>query len=243
MFIVREPMLQGVRRKTEKLGFGIIIWRSDNGSDRRQTFVTMICKRNGTYQLSIRNLKRDDTRSRKCECPFKLCGYCMEDDTWKFNVISVIHNHALHDRLPGNPIVCHLISQERELVSDMTLNMVAPKNILAYLKQKRPLNVSNIKQIYNVHARNNKAVRGKIWDATSVKAFGRRWLCFKLQSFWKVIVRDISWSHPNSVKLFNTFSFVLIIDSIYKTNKYRLPLLEIIVLLLRSWHIQPIFHF
>lgn len=44
----------------------------------------------------------------------------------------------------------------------------------------------------------------------------------------KVIVRDIFWSHPDSVKLFNNFPTVLIIDSTYKTNKYKLPLLEII---------------
>lgn len=42
-----------------------------------------------------------------------------------------------------------------------------------------------------------------------------------------VTVRDIFWSHPDSVKLFNTFPSVLIIDSTYKTNKYRFPLLEI----------------
>ena len=34
--------------------------------------------------------------------------------------------------------------------------------------------------------------------------------------------------HPNGIKLFNTFSTVLVLDSTYKTNKYRLPLLEIV---------------
>ncbi|XP_058783645.1 uncharacterized protein LOC131658357 [Vicia villosa] len=44
----------------------------------------------------------------------------------------------------------------------------------------------------------------------------------------KVIVPDIFWTHPKSIKLFNTFPNVLIIDSMYKTNKYKLPLLEIV---------------
>lgn len=43
----------------------------------------------------------------------------------------------------------------------------------------------------------------------------------------KVTVRGIFWSHPDSIKLFNTFSTVLIIDSTYKTNKYIFSLLEI----------------
>ncbi|XP_058767928.1 uncharacterized protein LOC131641650 [Vicia villosa] len=44
----------------------------------------------------------------------------------------------------------------------------------------------------------------------------------------KVSVRDIFWTHTESIKLSNTYPTVLIIDSTYKTNKYRLPLLEIV---------------
>ncbi|CAK8541116.1 unnamed protein product [Lathyrus sativus] len=43
-----------------------------------------------------------------------------------------------------------------------------------------------------------------------------------------VTVRDIFWTHPDSKKLFNTFPTVLILDSSYKTNKYRLPLFEMV---------------
>jgi len=36
-------------------------------------------------------------------------------------------------------------------------------------------------------------------------------------------VQDIFWTHPTSVKLFNNFVTVLIMDSTYKTNLYRMP--------------------
>lgn len=75
----------------------------------------------------IRKLKRDDTGSRKCERLFKLHGYHKANYTWKLNVVSDIHNHALSDQKVSHPIVCHLILEEKELVSDMKLNMVAPK--------------------------------------------------------------------------------------------------------------------
>ncbi|MCI08712.1 protein FAR1-RELATED SEQUENCE 5-like, partial [Trifolium medium] len=42
------------------------------------------------------------------------------------------------------------------------------------------------------------------------------------------MLSKILWAHPDSVKLFNTFRPVLIMDSTYKINKYRLPLLEFI---------------
>jgi len=42
------------------------------------------------------------------------------------------------------------------------------------------------------------------------------------------VVRDIFWSHPDAVKLSNAYNLVFIIDSTYKMNRYRLPLLDII---------------
>ncbi|CAI8617883.1 unnamed protein product [Vicia faba] len=44
----------------------------------------------------------------------------------------------------------------------------------------------------------------------------------------KVTVRDIFWTHLESIKLFNTFPTVLIIDVMYKINMYRFSLLEIV---------------
>lgn len=79
-------------------------------------------------------------------------------------------------------------------------------------------------------ARDNKTVRGprseiqQLLNLLKDKDYVSRYrVCED-----KVTNQDIFFSLPNSVKLFNTFLFVLIIDSIYKTNKYRLPLLEIV---------------
>lgn len=46
----------------------------------------------------------------------------------------ILHNHALSHKLVDHPIVCHLILAEKELVSNMTLNTVRSKNVLATLK-------------------------------------------------------------------------------------------------------------
>jgi len=42
------------------------------------------------------------------------------------------------------------------------------------------------------------------------------------------VVRDIFWSHPDIVKLSNACNLVFLIDSTYKTNKFRLSLLDIV---------------
>jgi alpha-glucosidase len=42
------------------------------------------------------------------------------------------------------------------------------------------------------------------------------------------VVHDLFWAYLDAFKLFNTFNLVLIIDSTYKTNRYRMPLLEVV---------------
>lgn len=152
------------------------------------------------------------------------------NDTWKFNVVFVIHNHAFKNELVGHPIICSLKSDEKEIIPDMSLIRAAPKNILADLKQKRPKSVSNIKQIYNACYRNNMEIRGSRSEMQQLLKLlddnhyvSRYKVCED-----KVTVRDIFWTHPESLKLFNTSLNILIIDSTYKTNKYKLPLLKII---------------
>ncbi|KAL5142008.1 PKS-NRPS hybrid synthetase [Glycine soja] len=43
------------------------------------------------------------------------------------------------------------------------------------------------------------------------------------------VVRDIFWCHPDAVKLVNACNLVFLIDNTYKTNRYKLPLLDFIL--------------
>ncbi|XP_058733979.1 uncharacterized protein LOC131605663 [Vicia villosa] len=155
----RESMLTWIRRNATDLGFGAVIGRSDYGTTRRNVFVTMLCERSGKYHPSLRKFKRDDTGTRKCECPFKIRGYMVASKKWRFNVICGLHNHDMCGKLQGHPNVCQVRPEEKTCVNDMSLNLVQPKNILTTLKRKEPDNISNIRQVYNIQYCNNKAVK------------------------------------------------------------------------------------
>ncbi|XP_050875059.1 uncharacterized protein LOC127078669 [Lathyrus oleraceus] len=161
----------------------------------------MTCEISGKYRPSLQNFKRDDICSRKCECLIKLCAYMLANKKWRFNVICCLHNPDFYEKLTDHPIACRLILEEKDFISDMPLNLIQPKNILASLKHQRPEIVSNINQVYNIRYRTYE-------DG--------------------VTIRDIFWIHPHFINLFNKFPTVLIIDSLYKTNKYKRPLLEMV---------------
>ncbi|XP_050888590.1 uncharacterized protein LOC127093722 [Lathyrus oleraceus] len=127
-FVVREHILERIRIEAAKLGFNVVIGRPNYGSNRRQTFVTLRCKRNDKYTKPIRKLKHDGTNSRKCECHFKLCGYLMVNNTWTFNVICGIHNHGMCYKLVDQSIACCINLKGKELVYGMTSNMGSPKH-------------------------------------------------------------------------------------------------------------------
>ncbi|CAK8567047.1 unnamed protein product [Lathyrus sativus] len=112
----------------------------------------------------------------------------------------------------------------------MTLNLVQPKNILVILKRKRPDNIENNKQVYNIRYLTNKTIKE---DITEMQQLLKLLNDNNYVSRYKicnngVTLRDIIWTHPDSIKLFNTFMKALILDTTYKINKYRLPLFEII---------------
>ncbi|XP_050891007.1 uncharacterized protein LOC127096489 [Lathyrus oleraceus] len=163
---------------------------SDNDSDRRGEFVTMTCERSGKYGPYLRNFKRDDTGSRKCECPFKLRCYMLVNKKWRFNVICGLHNHNLCEKLSYRPIACRLMPEEKECVSDI----VQLKNILATLRRKRPGNISNIKQVYhitrNVRSRVKPAVGTKHIKAEDGKRVKASVIVEKIMDAWNVIVNS-----------------------------------------------------
>ncbi|XP_050915838.1 uncharacterized protein LOC127130927 [Lathyrus oleraceus] len=120
----------------------------------------MTCEGSRKYRPLLRYFKRDDTGSRKYECPFKVHGYMLANNKWRFNVICGLYNHDLCEKLVSHPIVYRLMPEEKEYVADMTLNLIQTKNISATLKRKRPKNISNIMQVYNIRYQTNKALRG-----------------------------------------------------------------------------------
>ncbi|KAK2382991.1 hypothetical protein QL285_070490 [Trifolium repens] len=114
----------------------------------------------------------------------------------------------------------------------MTKNHVKPrsKHILSTIRSKNLESSTTSKHIYNVRQRMRSEAQGgrteiqQLFKCLSDGNYthGRRLLSDNQT------VSDIFFAHPESIKLFNLFPTMLLLDSTYKTNKYRLPLLEFV---------------
>ncbi|KAL5191388.1 hypothetical protein HKD37_04G010669 [Glycine soja] len=95
---------------------------------------------------------------------------------------------------------------EKTLIADMTKSMVKPRNILLNLKEHNANSCTTIKQIYNARSAFRSSIRGSDLE---------------MQHLMKLLERDqyIHWHRIKDEDM---------VHNTYKTNRYRLPLLDFI---------------
>ncbi|KAH1266064.1 Protein FAR1-RELATED SEQUENCE 5 [Glycine max] len=130
-------------------------------------------------------------------------------------LICGVHNHELAKSLVGHPYAGQLTKAEKTLITDMTKSMVKPRNILLTLKEHNANNCTTIKHIYNARSAFRSSIRGSDLEMQHL---------IKDED----VVLDIFWCHHDAVKLVNACNLVFLIDITYKTNRYRLPLLDFV---------------
>ncbi|XP_028186369.1 protein FAR1-RELATED SEQUENCE 5-like [Glycine soja] len=232
LFGSREEVLQWAQLLVHDIGFVAVIMRFDTntGVRGRASFLLITCERSGQYRPKKHNLVRACTGSRKCECPFKLHAKPVSGgDNWMVKLICGIHNHEMAKSLVGHPYAGRLTKDEKNVVVDMTKSMVKPRNILLMLKEHDDNNYKTIKQIYNVRHAYRSSIKRSNTEMQQLMILLDRdqyihWHRVKDDN----VVRDLFWSHPDAIKLTNSCNLVFLIDNTYKTNRYKLSLLDIV---------------
>ncbi|KAI5387086.1 hypothetical protein KIW84_073298 [Lathyrus oleraceus] len=229
-FGTREEVIRWIKEVGIDNKVTFIISRSDTetGKRGRSNKIIFDCDKGGKHKISDSGTQ---SASKKCGCPFKIRSTLGKDGSgWKIDVKCGLHNHGLPDRLEGHSFIGRLTTDEKQHVADLAKRHVAPRNILLSLQDKFPENVTRITQVYKHKSVIEKEIRGPRSEIQHL---------FKLIEdagyvYWSrkqddsEVVREIFWAHPDSVKLLNIFPIVLVMDSTYKTNKYRQHLFEIV---------------
>ncbi|XP_057432547.1 uncharacterized protein LOC130725322 [Lotus japonicus] len=94
----------------------------------------------------------------------------------------------------------------------------------------KPGNITTIRQVYDEQMTH---IRAKMGALTKIQYLMRlleedKYTHWSRSDEGSTVIRSLFWSHPVSIQLFNQFRTVVLIDSTYKTNKYMIPLLEIV---------------
>ncbi|KAL8458339.1 hypothetical protein ACS0TY_036009 [Phlomoides rotata] len=243
-FVSRDALLQWVRRVGNENNMVIVVKRSDNGAGKKKARVFLACERGGSYRrwkekTKVKGANNDndenpvkgrETGTKKCECQFLLKGTQLSPTEWVMEVKCGTHNHPIATYLEGHSYAGRLSKEEEEFVIDMSKCNAPPKSVLKELKRKNDHNHSTLRTIYNARQKHRVVEycgRTQLQYLMS-KLVENHYIHYSRRCSKTNTLNELFFAHPVSLNLVRSFPKVLLIDCTYKTNRYRLPYLEIV---------------
>jgi len=223
-FASKNDIVKHLKEQYLKEGVVLTTQRSD------ATRVLLKCDLGGCYRNRL--LLSDEGRLRKTSsrltgCPFQI-SCTVTRGVWVYSIVSGSHNHAVGEDLAGHAVVRRPTTEERAKIQQLGSLGVAPKHILSVLHIEFDGNKSTAQHVYNV-LQSTKAefLRGRspieaLADLVSEDGY--------ISNVW-LKDRDVIgvfFMHKDSVALAKVYNTVFLLDCTYKTNKFNMPLLNIV---------------
>ncbi|XP_065850051.1 protein FAR-RED ELONGATED HYPOCOTYL 3-like isoform X1 [Euphorbia lathyris] len=116
------------------------------------------------------------------------------------------------------------------IVRDMSSAQAKPCAILAVVKEKHPKDNPTIKHVYNYRDKMRKdGFEGRDLASQFYHiALENKYAHYTQTEGDSSVITHVFMAHSESVDLFRTYHWYIGIDSTYKTNKYKMPFVEII---------------
>jgi hypothetical protein len=172
--------------------------------------------------------KRDST-SRKSSCPFRASIRLQSGDgRYKFEVHNPEHNH---EPIPVIALPHHrqIVEETRTTIEHMTQAGSMPREIASAIRLADPTVRILAQDIYNERRKQRvERLAGKSpIEAMVIWLENSEWFAEVKQDI-DGRVTHIIFAHPKSIALLKRYPEVLLMDCTYKTNRFGLPLLDII---------------
>ncbi|XP_021762921.1 protein FAR1-RELATED SEQUENCE 5-like [Chenopodium quinoa] len=162
-------------------------------------------------------------------CPFQICGRMNQDTSWRVEIKDLSHNHDLSSDISGHPYTRHFSREEVNEIKEMIAAGIAPRQILTKLRKGN----SNLKAIsrtlYNVKAKIIKdGLGGRSMIQALMDELDKGGFMYDVECDNEGHVTHLLFSHPRLIELARIYSYTFVMDCTYKTNKYKMPLLDIV---------------
>ncbi|XP_076937851.1 uncharacterized protein LOC143605728 [Bidens hawaiensis] len=227
MKIVKLPMNWAQKIGREN-GVVVVTERTKNNAAGDVIKIFLMCDRGGVYK-STAKVRRSGTR--KTNCLFQLVGkYHNEYNGWALRVSHGDHNHELAQHMEGHPYAMRLTEDQKTTVRNMYRNKSAPRDILSFIQGEDETNASSLRTVHNETYKVRKEIfQGESHMEVLFRLLGDKGYThdFRKNSSTNAM-EDLFFMHPTSYVMFCAFPHVLIIDTTYNTNEYKLPLVQIV---------------
>ena len=224
----RNALFEAINAWAITRGYAFTTGKSTTEKSGRMT-VTYACDR-GRRPPEASSSRQRRTSSRVTSCPFSVLAKESSDGSWvlkhrpdsRFSV----HNHEPSQHPVAHPVHRQLSGGTSQL-ADFSNAGLAPKEIQTLVRQSGSL--ATRQDIYNriadvrrdacegqspIHALANQLEKEGFWSRIQFTPDGR--------------VTAVLFAHPDSLAYLQAYPELLLLDCTYKTNKYGMPLLDMI---------------
>ncbi|KAJ3455099.1 hypothetical protein MRS44_013699 [Fusarium solani] len=227
----RDALFKAINSWAAPRGYAFVTGRSHKEKSGRLT-VTFTCDR-ACRPPDVSKERRRKTSTRGTSCQFSvLAKQSLDKATWTLrhrpDSRFAIHNHEPTWHQSAHPNHRTLSDTDRSTISNLTNAGIAPKDIRTYIRQNS--NTTATQQ--DIHNRIADSKRELCEGQSTIHAFANQ---LDKEGFWNRIQLDshdrvtaVLFAHPESLAYLKAYPDLLFLDCTYKTNKYGMPLLDII---------------
>lgn len=131
--------------------------------------------------------------------------------------------------MSGHPSYRRFSREEFVRIREMTMAGIAPRQILTSLRQNNTKLQATSRSIYNVRAKIRKdSLQGCSMIQALFEELGQGEFLYDVKHDQQGHLTHLFIAHPSSITLTKNYSSVFQMDCTYKTNKYKMPLLNIV---------------
>jgi MULE transposase domain/FAR1 DNA-binding domain len=225
-FDTYEKLQSAVQSFAKQHGYAVVIGRSNRDRKGNINLRTLTCAKGGIVRDRVVDRKKP-LISQKTQCPFR-CRAELQNGHWVLVVKDPRHNHSAED-----PIAFHQYRQlpdtVRFQIAAMTRAGIMPKAIASTLSQTYPDQLWRMQDIYNLR----RTLKAELLNGRSpIEAMLHELhsSCYEynylLDSNGHITM--LFFAHLKSLELLRQYSEVLLMDCTYKTNRFQMPLLDIL---------------
>jgi hypothetical protein len=212
-----------VKKTSEEQGYFISIKRS------KRTKVWIKCDLGGCYQPNSRPIQRR-TGSRLIGCPFEVIGEFIKDrGIWKIVCAKEEHSHSPSENGHGHSIARRLPKDQKARVRELAENGIRVADILNVLRSEFNNTICSAQEVHNELA---AARIDELSGRTPIQVLYEKLLQEDFECSLSVnangSIERLFFVHQVCIDMCRRWGYVFIMDCTYKTNKFGLPLLNIV---------------
>lgn len=226
-----DELFQSAQTFANSQGYVLVKKRTRKDRHGNLKNMTLRCDRGGVYINSLGLTEETQQRyrnTRLIDCPFELYA-TRRNDLWYLEVRNANHNHESSENMSGHPIARHLTESQLETVTAMTVAGSRPQEIISTLRQNDASTLVINRDIYNTREQlRQKNLAGRTPIQALIDELKEGDFIYEYECDNTGCIIYLFFAHNESVTLTRQYSSVLLMDCTYKTNKFKMPLLNIV---------------